>query len=90
MQLKISEIFAKEIKRITVHPLKSNTRREVKNNLLNHFKQGGASGGLPIDVGVIVQNIATAFAIYEAVRKNKPLVERVVTVTGNGLTDPSN
>jgi electron transport complex protein RnfC len=47
-------------------------------------------GGLPIDVGVVVQNVATAFAIYEAVQKNKPLFERVVTVTGKSLSNPSN
>lgn len=47
-------------------------------------------GGLPIDVGVVVQNIATAFAVYESVQKNKPLVERVVTVTGKRIIYPSN
>jgi len=46
--------------------------------------------GLPIDVGVVVQNVGTAFAVYEAVLKNKPLVERVVTVTGKKLSKPSN
>jgi electron transport complex protein RnfC len=40
-------------------------------------------GGLPFDVGAYVQNIGTAFAIYEAVYFEKPLFERVVTVTGN-------
>jgi electron transport complex protein RnfC len=48
------------------------------------------SGGLPIDVGTVVQNVGTAFAIYEAVQKNKPLIERVVTVTGKGVKIPSN
>ena len=48
------------------------------------------SGKLPIDVGVVVQNVGTALAVYEAVMKNKPLVERVVTVTGKGLSKPSN
>ena len=48
------------------------------------------SGGLPIDVGAVVQNIGTAFAVYEAVQKNKPLVERVVTVTGKTLAHPAN
>lgn len=48
------------------------------------------SGGLPIDVGAVVQNVGTAFAVYEAVQKNKPLVERVVTVTGKKLRKPSN
>lgn len=48
------------------------------------------SGGLPIDVGAVVQNVGTAFAVYEAVQKNKPLIERVVTVTGRILEKPSN
>lgn len=43
------------------------------------------SGGLPIDVGVVVQNVGTALAVYEAVQKNKPLIDRVVTVTGKSV-----
>lgn len=41
------------------------------------------SGKLPIEVGCVVHNVGTAFAVYEAVQKNKPLIERVVTVTGH-------
>ncbi len=48
------------------------------------------SCALPIDVGCVVQNVGTALAVYEAVQKNKPLVERVVTVTGRGIATPSN
>ncbi len=48
------------------------------------------SGKIPVDVGVVPFNIATVFAVYEAVQKNKPLVERLVTVTGKGLPKPSN
>ncbi|MFO7933312.1 MAG: electron transport complex subunit RsxC [Bacteroidales bacterium] len=48
------------------------------------------SGGLPIDVGVVVFNVGTVHAAYEAVQKNKPLIERVVTVTGKSLEHPSN
>ncbi|WP_462317236.1 electron transport complex subunit RsxC [Marinilabilia sp.] len=48
------------------------------------------SGKLPIEVGAVVHNVGTAYAIYEAVQKNKPLVERVVTVTGPGITKPGN
>ncbi len=48
------------------------------------------SGCLPIDVGAVVQNVGTALAVYEAVAKNKPLVERVVTVTGPKLKAPKN
>ncbi|MBN2373697.1 electron transport complex subunit RsxC [bacterium] len=45
---------------------------------------------LPLDVGVVVQNAGTCLAVYEAVRDNKPLVERVVTVTGSAINDPKN
>ncbi len=48
------------------------------------------SGGLPVDVGVVVFNIGTVYAVYEAVQKNKPLFERVVTVTGTNVKEPSN
>jgi len=48
------------------------------------------SGGLPIAVGAVVSNVGTAFAVYEAIQKNKPLFERVVTVTGKGVQNPSN
>ena len=48
------------------------------------------AGKLPIDVGCVVQNVGTAFAVYEAVQKYKPLFERVVTVTGPSLTQPGN
>lgn len=46
------------------------------------------SGGLPIDVGAVVQNVATSLAVYEAVQKNKPLVTNVLTVTGDCI-DPA-
>jgi electron transport complex protein RnfC len=45
---------------------------------------------LPFDIGVVVHNVATAYAIYEAVYLNKPLYERVVTVTGSCLANPKN
>ncbi|HHL40330.1 MAG TPA: electron transport complex subunit RsxC [Deltaproteobacteria bacterium] len=47
-------------------------------------------GKLPLDVGVVVNNVGTAVAIYEAVRYGKPLIERVVTVSGNGVKEPRN
>lgn len=46
--------------------------------------------GLPMDAGVVVQNVGTAVAIYEAVRYGKPLTDRVVTVTGEGIREPKN
>jgi len=54
------------------------------------LKREVPKNGLPLDVGVIVHNVGTVFAIYEAVQYNKPLVERVVTVTGKKLKNPSN
>ena len=54
------------------------------------LKREVPSGGLPIDVGVVVFNVGTAHAVYEAVMKNRPLINRVVTVTGKGLDKPSN
>ncbi len=45
---------------------------------------------LPIDVGAVVCNASTTLAVYEAVQKNKPLMERVVTVTGKGVARPCN
>lgn len=48
------------------------------------------SGKLPVDVGAVVHNVGTIVAVYEAVMKNKPLFERVVTVTGKLLERPAN
>ena len=48
------------------------------------------SGKLPIEVGCVVQNVGTAFSVYEAVQKNKPLIDRVVTITGKAVKKPSN
>lgn len=48
------------------------------------------SGGLPIATGAIVQNVGTVYAVYEACMKNKPLFERIVTVTGKSLSTPKN
>jgi electron transport complex protein RnfC len=48
------------------------------------------SGGLPFDVGVVVQNVGTALAVYEAVARGKPLIERVLTVSGDGVKEPRN
>ena len=47
-------------------------------------------GKLPADAGVVVQNVATAYAVYEAVEQGKPLYERAVTVTGGAVSEPKN
>ena len=48
------------------------------------------SGGLPMDVGAVVCNASTTRAIAEAILEGKPLYERIVTVTGNGIKEPKN
>ncbi len=53
-------------------------------------RQVPAPPAIPISVGAVVQNVGTAFAVYEAVMKNKPLFERIVTVTGKSVEKPSN
>jgi electron transport complex protein RnfC len=47
-------------------------------------------GGLPMDVGCVVQNVASAVAVYEAVVKGIPSIERITTVTGEPLVNPGN
>ena len=48
------------------------------------------AGGLPMDVGCLVQNVGTSAAIYEALASGRPLIERVVTITGKGVVKPAN
>jgi len=48
------------------------------------------SGGLPMDVGCVVQNVGTALAVRDALRFGRPLYERVTTVTGPGIKEPKN
>jgi Na+-translocating ferredoxin:NAD+ oxidoreductase subunit C len=47
-------------------------------------------GGLPFDIGVLIQNVATAKAVYDAVVLNKPLYERGMTISGKGIARPAN
>lgn len=53
-------------------------------------RQVPAPPAIPVNVGAIVQNVGTAYAVYEAVMKNKPLFERYTTVTGKKLAKPGN
>ncbi|MBQ6194297.1 MAG: electron transport complex subunit RsxC [Prevotella sp.] len=53
-------------------------------------RQVPAPPAIPVNVGAIVQNVGTAFAVYQAVMKHKPLFERYTTVTGKQLAKPGN
>ncbi len=76
---------------ISVQPLKVKYPQGGEKQLIKAITgREVPSGGLPIDIGAVVQNVGTTFAVYEAVMKNKPLIERVVTVTGKDLQRRAN
>lgn len=78
-------------KQISVVPLKVKYPQGGEKQLIKAVTgREVPSGALPISVGAVVTNVATTFAVYEAVQKNKPLFERVVTVTGKSVQKPSN
>ena len=83
--------LADGFKGITVHALKVKYPQGAEKQLIKALiNREVPSGHLPLDVGAVVHNVATAFAVYEAVQKNKPLFERVVTITGKSLARPGN
>ncbi|MDR0370451.1 MAG: electron transport complex subunit RsxC [Prevotellaceae bacterium] len=76
---------------IAVEPLKMQYPQGGEKQLIDSLiRKQVPSGALPIEVGAVVQNVATVFAIYEAVQKNKPLIERMITITGKSMLNPSN
>ena len=78
-------------KRIQIASLKVKYPQGSEKQLVRSIlKREVPKNGLPLDVGVIVHNVGTVFAIYQAIQYNKPLIERVVTVTGKKLQNPSN
>ncbi|MDD4745655.1 MAG: electron transport complex subunit RsxC [Salinivirgaceae bacterium] len=82
---------AKKYQGISVVPLKVKYPQGAEKQLIKAiFDREIPSGKLPIEVGAVVQNVGTAFAVYEAIQKNKPLIERIVTVTGKSVSKPSN
>lgn len=86
----LSELSAKQ-DGIKVHALKVKYPQGGEKQLIKAITgREVPSGGLPVDVGVVVFNIGTVYAVYEAVQKNKPLVERIVTITGKDVKQPSN
>ena len=77
--------------KIEIAPLKVKYPQGAEKQLIKAITNREVpSGGLPFDVGVLVQNIGTAFAIYQAVALGKPLIERVLTVSGDGIKEPKN
>ena len=83
---------AKQYPGIEVVPLKVKYPQGGEKQLIDAVigRQVPAPPAIPISVGAVVQNVGTAYAIYEAVMKNKPLIDRVITVTGKSVRNPSN
>jgi electron transport complex protein RnfC len=72
--------------RIKIVPLRKKYPQGGEKQLINAITNREVpSGGLPIDVGAIVHNVGTTFSVYEAVQKNKPLIDNIVTVTGKDI-----
>ena len=82
---------AKQFEGIIVEPLVVKYPQGAEKQLINSITgRKGPSGKLPIDVGCVVSNIGTTFAVYEAIQKNKPLIENILTVTGKKLPSQHN
>lgn len=76
---------------ITIEPLKMKYPQGAEKQLIKALTgREVPSGKLPIHAGCVVQNVGTCFAVYEAVQKHKPLMERLVTVTGPMIKEPRN
>ena len=82
---------ASKFEGIIVQPLKVKYPQGAEKQLINAITgRKVPSGKLPIDVGCVVSNLGTSFAVYEAVQKNKPLIENILTVTGKKLPSQHN
>lgn len=85
------QVIASKVLGIEVCPLKVKYPQGGEKQLIQAITgRAVPSGALPIAVGAVVQNVGTALAVYEAVMKRKPLIERVVTVTGKSVKRPGN
>ena len=83
--------LAAEVPGVEVQPLKLRYPQGGEKQLIDAcIRRQVPSGALPIEVGAVVDNVATLFAVYEAVQKNKPLISRVMTVTGKDVKNPGN
>lgn len=88
---KMKELCSSSYSDIIVVSLKKRYPQGGEKQLIQAItKREVPSVGLPIDVGVVVQNVGTALAVYEAVQKNKPLIDGIVTVTGKCMTQQRN
>lgn len=89
---KCAKKFGGSAYEVEVVPLKQRYPQGGEKQLVDAVinRQVPAPPAIPVNVGAIVQNVGTAFAVYEAVMKHKPLFERYTTVTGKKLRQPGN
>jgi len=84
--IEVMRRMAANFEGIIVEPLKVKYPQGAEKQLINAITgRRVPSGKLPIDVGCVVSNVGTAYAVYEAIQKNKPLIENILTVTGKKL-----
>lgn len=89
--IKHLKALAKTFKGITIEPLKVQYPQGGEKQLIDAvIKRQVPSGKIPVEVGAVVFNVGTTFAVYEAVQKNKPMFERIMTITGKDASNPSN
>lgn len=89
--IRVMSEMAKNFEGIIVEPLVVKYPQGAEKQLINSITgRKVPSGKLPIDVGCVVSNIGTTFAVYEAIQKNKPLIENILTVTGKKLPSQHN
>ena len=81
-----------EDSQITIVPLEMKYPQGGEKQLVDAVigRQVPAPPAIPVNVGAIVQNVGTVFAVYQAVMKHKPLFERYTTVTGEHIKQPGN
>ena len=83
--------MAKSFPGISVQALKMKYPQGAEKQLIKALTgRAVPSGKLPINVGCVVDNVATCYAVYQAVQKNMPLIQRTVTVTGPSIKEPTN
>ena len=89
---KAADVFGGSEYSVEVVPLKQRYPQGGEKQLVDAVirRQVPAPPTIPVNVGAIVQNVGTAFAVYQAVMKRKPLFERYTTVTGKRLQRPGN
>ena len=89
--IRVMREMAAKFEGIIVEPLKLKYPQGAEKQLINAITgRRVPSAKLPIDVGCVVSNVGTTFAVYEAIQKNKPLIENILTVTGKKLPSQHN